>query len=115
MKPETRILKEGHLTNRQKAFCIFYVTHWNSAQAAIEAGYNPKSAKVIGCQNLTKLNIKTYVEYCKAHLEEICGISKKKIIDEHYKIAFSNIAKLHDTWINRKEFETLSDNEKACI
>ena len=34
----------------------------NAAQAAIRAGYSAKTAKVIGAQNLSKLNIRAAIE-----------------------------------------------------
>lgn len=30
-------------------------------------------------------------------------------------MAFSSIAHLHNTWIKRKDFETLTEDQKACI
>ena len=36
-------------------------------------------------------------------------------MDEHIKLAFSSIAHLHNTWIDRKDFENLTEDEKACI
>ena len=31
------------------------------------------------------------------------------------KMAFSSISRLHNTWIERKEFESLTDEQKECI
>ena len=50
------------LNARQKAFCEFYVASGNATDAAIKAGYKEKNARFIGSENLTKANIKKYIE-----------------------------------------------------
>lgn len=47
---------------RQKRFCDEYLIDCNATQAAIRAGYSPKTAKSIGQENLTKPDLKTYIE-----------------------------------------------------
>jgi phage terminase small subunit len=103
------------LTDKQRRFCNEYLIDWNATQAAIRAGYSEKTAQMIGSENLSKPIIQAYIEIAKDKIEERLGLSKDKILKEHAKLAFSNIARLHDTWITRKEFETLPDDEKSCI
>ncbi len=50
------------LTEKQKAFCDYYIQTLNATESAIKAGYSEKTAKVIGCENLTKPNIQKYLE-----------------------------------------------------
>ena len=50
------------LNARQKSFCEFYVASGNATDAAIKAGYKEKNARFIGSENLTKANIKEYIE-----------------------------------------------------
>nr|DAW53143.1 MAG TPA: Terminase small subunit [Caudoviricetes sp.] len=50
------------LNARQKAFCEFYVVSGNATEAATKAGYKEKNARFIGSENLTKANIKDYIE-----------------------------------------------------
>lgn len=50
------------LTPKQQAFCEEYVANGgNATAAAISAGYSPDTAKVIGCENLTKPYLKDYI------------------------------------------------------
>lgn len=42
-------------------------------------------------------------------------ITKERILQELSGIAFSSIASMHNTWIERKEFDELSDKEKSAI
>ena len=52
----------ARMTARQKRFCDEYLTDLNATQAAVRAGYSKKTAKQIGQQNLTKLDLKKYIE-----------------------------------------------------
>jgi len=103
------------LTEKEKNFCHEYVVDWNASRAAREAGYSEKTCAVIGSENLTKPYIQQYIAYIKDDYEMLCGISKTKQIQELQKIAYSSIAHLHETWITRKEFENLTNDQKACI
>lgn len=110
--------KSRRNTNRQEAFIREYCKNgWNGTEAAIRAGYSkrPTSASVIASKLLRHAKIQERITYFKAHLEELLNISKSRVIAEHKKIAFSTIAHLHNTWIERKEFEKLTDEQKECI
>lgn len=50
------------LTAKQKKFCDEYIKTGNATQAAIDAGYSPKAAKSIGSENLTKPDLKQYID-----------------------------------------------------
>ena len=63
------------LTDKQKQFCKEYVTDWNATRAAKAAGYSEKTAKEIGCENLTKPNINAYIEHIQKDLLKLCGVS----------------------------------------
>ena len=49
------------MTPKQHKFCDEYIKTGNATQSAINAGYSKKTAKQIGQQNLTKLDIKNYI------------------------------------------------------
>ncbi len=50
------------MTPKQQRFCDEYLIDLNATQAAIRAGYSKKTAKQIGQENLTKLDLKEYIE-----------------------------------------------------
>lgn len=50
------------LTPKQKAFADYFIELGNATEAAIKAGYNKKTARQIGSMNLTKVDIKQYIE-----------------------------------------------------
>lgn len=107
--------KQIELTEKQKIFCREYIYDWNATRAAIVAGYSEKTAAVIGCENLIKPNIQEYLKEIQADLAKTAGISRLQVIREHQKLAFSSIAHLHNTWVDRKDFDELSKDQKDCI
>jgi phage terminase small subunit len=110
--------KKGELTMKQKMFCREYIYDWNATRSYLIAYPNTKnrnSAAVLANRLLRKVNIKAHIEEIQKDLEKIAGVSRLMIATEHLKIAKSTIAHLHNTWIERKEFEALTEDQKACI
>lgn len=50
------------LTSKQRKFCDEYLISGNATDAAIKAGYSPKTAKQTGSENLAKPDLKAYIE-----------------------------------------------------
>jgi|SRR5580765_1575369 len=115
-RPEEEVTKVVQLDPKQRRFCEEYIIDFNATRAAIAAGYNKKWATPYAWR-LRKENphINTYIAYLQANLGEVTGITKMKVLQEHGKLAFSSIAHLHNTWIERKEFDALTDEQKSCI
>lgn len=63
------------LTTKQKRFCEEYLVSGNATDAAIKAGYSKKTANRIGSENLTKLDVKNYID------EKLKEIESRKIAD----------------------------------
>lgn len=103
------------LTGKQKKFCEEYIFDFNATRAAKEAGYSEDTAYSIGNENLKKPVIQAYLNELQRDLEKTAGISRLKVLREYEKLAFSSIAHLHNTWVTRKDFETLTEQQKACI
>lgn len=58
------------LTIKQKKFADEYIKTGNATQSAINAGYSEKTARKIGSENLTKPDIKAYIDERMKELEE---------------------------------------------
>jgi len=58
------------LTEKQKRFCDYYIETGNATEAAIRAGYSAKTARFIGAENLTKPNIKNYIDNKLKEMED---------------------------------------------
>ena len=113
-KKAEKILKD--LNENQKEFCREYTTDWNITRAYAKVyGVKDTVASVNGHRLLGNAKINEYIEWCKAHLEEVSGISRQRVLMEFVKIAFSNMADFNESWVSRKEFNKLTEEEKACI
>ena len=82
-------MKLEELTEKQRQFVLHYLQNgFNATQAAISAGYSKDSARVIGCENLTKPDIQDAI---KEHIDRI-GITPEKIKSAVAEIAFADPA-----------------------
>ena len=63
----------GTMTKKQKRFADEYLIDCNATQAAIRAGYSEKTARQIGQENLSKPDIRNYIDeqLAKMHDENI--------------------------------------------
>lgn len=82
------------LTKKQKLFVEEYLIDLNATQAAIRAGYSPDTAKEIGCENLTKPNIRNAIDKAMADRSRRTGINQDRILMELAKIALVNPEKV---------------------
>ena len=79
------------LTAKEEMFCLEYVTHFNGAKAARDAGYSEESAKEIASQNLTKLHIRNKISKL---LEKRIGsleLTAERVGEEYAAIAYARL------------------------
>lgn len=106
------------LTEKQKEFCRQYIFDWNATRSykvAYPEIKKTETARAAASRLLTNVNVQSYISEIQKDIEKLAGISRLMVMQEHMKLAFSSIAHLHNTWITRKEFEELTDEQKACI
>lgn len=63
------------MTPRQQKFCDEYLISGNATKAAIKAGYSRKTAKQTGSENLSKPDLRAYID------EQLAKIHSAKIAD----------------------------------
>jgi len=107
--------KETTLTAKQKRFAQEFCIDLNRTQAAIRAGYSMSTAYSIGSRLLRNVEIQKYISEIQNDLEKASGITKLKVLNGFSEIAFSNISRLHNSWIQRKDFDLIPDIDKAAI
>ena len=109
---------EHNLTQKEKIFCSEFIYDWNCTRAYLKAYPNVKNENVAGVSGhrlLRNPKIQAYIESIQRDIEKQAGISQMRVLQEYIKLAFNSIAHLHNTWIDRKEFEDLTEDQKACI
>lgn len=68
------------LTAKQQRFCDEYLIDLNATQAAIRAGYSEKTARQIGTENLSKPDIKGYIDERMAEKEASLIASQDEVM-----------------------------------
>ncbi|MEO2506695.1 terminase small subunit [Clostridium paraputrificum] len=61
---------DKNLTPKQKAFADYYIELGNATEAARRAGYKGKNLNRIASENLSKLDIKQYIEERLSKIED---------------------------------------------
>jgi len=69
------------LTDKQSAFVEEYLIDLNATQAAIRAGYSEETAKQIGSENLTKLDIQEAVQEAQAKRSKRTEITQDWVVN----------------------------------
>jgi phage terminase small subunit len=85
------------VTDKQKRFCEEYLVDLNATQAAIRAGYSPKSASVTGAKLLTNAKVRARIDAAMAEQSKRTGVNADRVIRELARIAFVNPTDVIDT------------------
>ena len=103
------------MTRRQQKFCDEYLISGNATDAAIKAGYSPKTAKQTGSENLAKPDLKAYIEaeLAKLHsakiadaqevLEYLTAVMRGQHTEQVLKLAGDGIQTVTDIDVSAKE------------
>lgn len=90
------VIENTELNDRQRLFCIYYIEDFNATKAykkAYDCSY--ATAKVEGCKNLKKPNIKKEIDRltkeCLEEQEVEAKLLNKRLFETYMKIAFSDI------------------------
>lgn len=78
------------LTPKQERFVEEYLIDLNATQAAIRAGYSPKTAGEQSHQLLQKTSIRAHIDKAIAKQSKRTGVNADRIIKELARIAFVN-------------------------
>lgn len=70
MTGKRAVMIVAKMTARQRIFCDEYLIDLNATQAAIRAGYSPKTARQTAAENLSKPYIRAYIQKRLAEKED---------------------------------------------
>ncbi len=85
---------ENNLTPKQKKFVREYLKDLNASQAAIRAGYSPKTARFQASTLLTKPNIQDFIAAEQQKLADDLEVTPERIVAEYAKLAFRDFGEL---------------------
>lgn len=84
------------LTEKQQRFCEEYLIDLNATQAAIRAGYSPRTANEQGARLLANVSISKAIAQAMAERSRRTGVSADRVVRELARIAFANAGDLID-------------------
>lgn len=102
------------LTAKQQRFCDEYLIDLNATQAAIRAGYSPKTAEQAASRLLTIVKVSDEIKREMAERSKRTGINQDRVVQELAKLAFVNIADVVDL-DNATVRRSATDEDLACI
>lgn len=100
---------------RQKRFCDEYLIDCNATQAAIRAGYSPKTAKQIGQRMLTNVDLKAYIDEqlerihnektadAQEVLEYLTAVMRGQHTEQTLQLIGDGVQKISDIDVSAKE------------
>ncbi|MGB5834806.1 MAG: terminase small subunit, partial [Thiohalocapsa sp.] len=103
------------LTLKQQRFVDEYMVDLNATQAAIRAGYSPRTAEVYAWQLLQKPLVQTAVNDAVARRSTRTQIKADDVLREIARLAFSDIRGLFDEKGNLKPIHELPDDATAAL
>ena len=128
MKKKPPVKKSGGasrvngLLPKQWKFVQEYLLCGNATQAALAAGYSPKTARVIGQENLLKPAIAGYLSQKQSVIAakqdeflEKMELTQERIMRETARIAFFDARKMFHADGSPKSILELDDDTAACI
>lgn len=92
-KPRKAPAKKG-LTDRQKLFATEYLKDRNATQAAIRAGYSPKTAQEQSSRLLSNVMVRAFVDERAEKIAARIEVTAERIMAEYARIAFADIRRV---------------------
>jgi phage terminase small subunit len=106
------------MNEKQKRFVEEYLIDLNGTQAAIRAGYSPKTAEQIAHQLLNKTLVSGAIGKAMAARSKRTGINADRVLREYARIGFADMGRF-TAWgaggVRLIDSTTLSEDDRACI
>jgi len=106
------------LTPKQERFAAEYLVDLNATQAAIRAGYSPKTAGAQGEQLLRNVRISTAVSKAMAKRAQATGVTAERVIKELARVAFADprgILEWGPDGVKLRKSADLTDDQAAAV
>lgn len=103
------------LTARQERFVAEYLVDLNATQAAIRAGYSPKTAQEQASRLLSNVMVAKLVEEKRQNHQQNTGITAERVLREVAGLAFFDVRKLVNADGSPKAITDLDDETARAI
>ncbi len=110
-----RIIAEKKLTPKQRRFVDEYLIDLNATQAAIRAGYSPKTANEQGARLLANVSIAEAIREARDKRQQRTEITQDRVLQEYARLAFCDPRRLFNADGSPKPIEELDDDTAAAL
>lgn len=108
-------MAEKKLTPKQRRFVLEYLLDGNATQAAVRAGYSPRTAHQQGYENLQHPDVKAAVDAAESRRLAKVEVKGEKVLDELAHAAFSDPIGLFRTDCTLKALEEMEPEMRRAI
>lgn len=118
LMPELKRAQSYHkikLTNRQQAFVREFMVDGNRTQAAIRAGFSPRTAQIYGSQLYAKPAIQAAIQELQRQRAVKTTVTADRVLAELGRLALWNVKDLFDADGRPKDLADIPDDLAACI
>jgi phage terminase small subunit len=103
------------LTAKQQRFVAEYLVDLNATRAAMRAGYSARTARSIGAENLTKVEIADAVSAAQRERQRCTEAEADRVLRELARVAFFDPRKLFNADGGLKPLNELDGNTAAVL
>lgn len=107
--------RHGGLTPKQRVFVREYLVDLNATQAAIRAGFSPKTARIQASGLLAKPNIREVLAKAHRRHAEKAEIKAEDVLAELKRLAFSDLGEAFDATGALKAIRDMPDDTRRAI
>jgi len=107
------VAQKNNLSDKQQCFVNEYLIDLNATQAAIRAGYSPKTAAAQASRLLVNAKVSAAIACAMAERSKRTGITQDRVLTELAKVAFIKLTDIIDEEGRIKPEAT--DEDRACI
>jgi len=108
-------IMNSRLTNKQRTFIEEYLVDLNATQAAVRAGYSKRTAKEMGCENLSKPTIQNAIHVAMNERSKRTGITVDRVLEEIAKIGFADIREIFTAGDKLRSIADLPNDIAAAV
>ena len=103
------------MTPKQEAFINEYLIDKNATQAAIRAGYSPRTANEQGARLLANVSVRLRVDELLARASEKAGLTAELVLASLARELRFDPADLYDEWGNIKPIHEIPEDARKCL
>lgn len=113
--PRHRGRRHDWIPPKRRRFALEFLKDLNATQAALRAGYSPKTANEQGCQLLANINVQLLIQQAMDARSQRTEITVDRVLQEVARLAFADLRALYDEHGKLKPITQLDDDTAATV